>query len=336
MYHICYNQAISTKLKTTIIIIVHAAFFLGLFVAFFISNRANPRARLVETRGNNYRYINPLLECDMANFKIDSHLAEMQTKLTDQIDKISADPNISSVALYYRDLNNGPWIGINDSTLFSPASLIKVPLLITYLKIAESNPAIMNDTLRLTTPQSGPVQDILPEVTIVPNRDYTVKELINNMIVYSDNNAYDLLINHIDNQLLINTYTDLGINLDKAFKDPDGNILSVKDYASFYRILYNSSYLTKSSSEAALELLSHTKFGKGLITHLPSSVTVSHKYGERIYESTQEKQLHDCGIIYHPSHPYLLCIMTRGKNFSQLENAIQDLSSTVYQEILAN
>ena len=154
------------------------------------------------------------------------------------------------------------------------------------------------------------------------------------MIIYSDNVAYDLLLENIDNRLLVQTFTDLGINISQGFTNPSGNILSVKDYASFFRILYNSSYLNKTMSEKALKLLNQVEFDKALVAGLPSTITISHKFGEREFLATGEKQLHDCGIIYLPDKPYLLCVMTRGKDISLLANAISQISSLIYRQLL--
>ena len=51
--------------------------------------------------------------------------------------------------------------------------------------------------------------------------------------------------------------------------------------------------------------------------------------------STGEKQLHDCGIIYSPTNTYVLCIMTKGTNFTDLANTIKNISSMVYSYINA-
>ena len=44
-------------------------------------------------------------------------------------------------------------------------------------------------------------------------------------------------------------------------------------------------------------------------------------------------QLHDCGIIYHKSRPYLLCVMTYGKYFLKEVDIIKEISAIVYQEV---
>jgi hypothetical protein len=53
---------------------------------------------------------------------------------------------------------------------------------------------------------------------------------------------------------------DLSITVPK--KDTEENYLSVKDVATFFRILYNASYLSRDSSEYALDLLSRVTFDK--------------------------------------------------------------------------
>jgi hypothetical protein len=107
--------------------------------------------------------------------------------------------------------------------------------------------------------------------------------------------------------------------------------MSVKDYASFFRILYNASYLSKDSSQKALSLLSEVDFTDGLRGGVPKDVPVANKFGERQVGTTQ--QLHDCGIVYLTDHPYLLCIMSRGSDFDELASSIKTVSHLVYIEM---
>ena len=156
------------------------------------------------------------------------------------------------------------------------------------------------------------------------------------MITYSDNAAYALLIDHISNVELIRTYNDLGVDISRSFDNPDGNIMTLKDYSTFYRILYNSSFLTKTYSEKALEILSKTTFSEGMIGGVPTGTVVSHKFGERVFSSTGEKQLHDCGIVYASDKTYILCVMTKGKIFSDLADTIKTISSKIYLSVNKN
>ena len=151
------------------------------------------------------------------------------------------------------------------------------------------------------------------------------------MIVYSDNNSYELLIENIDNQILRQVYLNLGIDLDKAMEIPAGNIISVKNYASFFRILFNASYLNPPSSNELLDMLTRTTFKKGLVAGVGQGTTIAHKFGERYFSDTFERQLHDCGIVYSPQKPYLVCIMTRGTDLNSLTQSIKAISSTIFQ-----
>lgn len=230
-------------------------------------------------------------------------------------------------------MNNGPWFGIQENELFSPASLVKVPLMITYLKKAEQNLSILDQEILNTTVYDPKTQNIQPKVVLNKDQKYTIKQLIEQMIIYSDDVSYNLLNQQIPSTDIIKIYNELGVDVSKALTDPNGYIISVKDYASFFRILFNASYLNQEMSEYALKLLSQSDFKDGLITNLPKNITVSHKFGERQYLNTGLKQLHDCGIVYVPNKPYLLCVMTRGDNFDILKNTIQNISQIVYQNI---
>ena len=67
---------------------------------------------------------------------------------------------------------------------------------------------------------------------------------------------------------------------------------------------------------------------------MPPSIGVVHKFGERsLGPNGETKQLHDCGIVYYPNHPYLLCIMTRGTSFEPLRKTIAGTSQLFYAEL---
>jgi beta-lactamase class A len=85
-------------------------------------------------------------------------------------------------------------------------------------------------------------------------------------------------------------------------------------------------------SEKALKLLSQIKYTDALVKGINNpQIIVSHKFGERTFNDTGEKQLHDCGIVYIPQKPYLVCIMTRGDDFTKLSSSIAQISKTIYQ-----
>jgi beta-lactamase class A len=205
--------------------------------------------------------------------------------------------------------------------------------MMAYLKDAETDPGILDKVLTNTQTFDPTTVNFEPEITLIPNQKYTIRELISRMIIYSDNLAYNLLNNNMDAQKVIKVYNDLGVDISKGNIDPNGNIVSVKNYSAFFRILFNASYLNQDMSELALNTLSQSKFTQGLIAGLPPNITVAHKFGERQYLDTGQKQLHDCGIVYLPKSPYLICVMTRGQDFNDLTATIKDISASIYRSV---
>ncbi len=311
----------------TIILAGGAGFGLGYF-----SNQISSE-QFSEFRNNpenQYKFINPLLECNDIENVSNKKVMDMKEQVQDFINNETSKKNISFVSVYFRDLNNGPWFGINEKENFYPGSLLKVPLMMSVLKVAESNPAILDEKILYEGGEEGSIQYFKPERQIEQGKIYTTKELIEAMIEYSDNNATALLTKIITSKQLDESYSDLGVEVPQ-----DGKYtISVRNYASFFRILFNATYLNRDLSEISLNLLSQSTFKDGLRQGVPMEISISHKFGERIDEATGTKQLHDCGIIYYPDKPYLLCIMTRGDDFDKLSSVIQSLSKIIYEKII--
>lgn len=285
---------------------------------------------------NDYKFINPLLGYKLPESTEFQEYQSLGTQVNSLVSAKIASGQAADIAVYFRDQIKGRWVGINEDHTFSPASLLKVPLMIAYYKIAEGQPGLLQEKITWDGKTDlNQTEIIKPEFGLEPNKAYTVAELVDRMIAYSDNNATKLLLGHIDHNTLEEVFTDLHVKL-PANGQP-GDYISDKSYALFFSVLYSSTYLTPAMSEHALQLLSKTTFKDGLVAGVPSGVTVSHKFGEygMVGPSggVESQELHDCGHVYYPGHAYILCVMTKGKSVDTLKGVIKDVSSLVYSEM---
>lgn len=292
--------------------------------------------KTLQIRSGRNSLVNPLLDCEQAKDTVgDMGIIPFRAKIQRLVEEKTRQYQLTYVSVYFRELNDGTWFGINEQEHFAPASLLKVPLMITWLKQAESSPGLLSRTIVFDTAQGEDYNQLLtvrPSHSIVPGREYTVEELIRMMIVYSDNNANTLLFRKTDQRLLMKTYRELGVEPPLNSKSID--YMSVKEYGGIFKVLFNTSYLNREMSTKALQYLSEVEFRAGLVAGVPADVPVAHKFGERVLgEQGDTKQLHDCGIIYHPQNPYLLCIMTRGTDFATLDDIIRDISRLTFGEV---
>lgn len=279
-----------------------------------------------------YDFINPLLECESfseGNFLRSKELEKSMQKL---IDRIGRDPDVGHLSIYFRDLNNGPWMGFNENEKFTPASLLKVPIMMAYFRKAQIDPDYLEEELiyKKVSPEDSFMPNVKSGVKLEDGKKYSIKTLVEFMIVFSDNEASRILVENIDPVFLKNVYSDLMIPVPGETGGSE-NFMTVKEYASFFRILYNASYIDEKMSEMALDLLSKSNFKDGLVAGVSGGVAVAHKFGERSFGNLV--QLHDCGIIYNEEKPYLLCVMTRGKRFDKLEWVIKSVSEIVWEEV---
>lgn len=273
-----------------------------------------------------YPLLNPLLRDPGVEF---TEMRPFEYKVQQLVDERKKAGDAKQVAVYFRDLENGPLFGLSMSEPFSPASLMKVPMMMATLKEAEKNPALLSLKVRNDKPVMARSDlDVSP---LKRGEEYTVDELLRAMIADSDNDALIMLRTVVPTEALNQVFQDFGFIIPEVRAMDDS--MTVREYAAFFRILYNASYLNKESSQRALDYLSKSRFTRALAAGVPPGVVVAHKYGERSFDDVSTKQLHDCGIVYHPDEPYVLCVMTRGEDFDKLAGVIRDVSSLVYREV---
>lgn len=285
----------------------------------------------------NYRLINPLLTCTAPGGYQGKKYVELQDKLTGIINDEKNNGNATNISVYFHEIPGGRWVGIDETHQYDPASLLKIVLMITYYKEAEEHPNILEQKYSYTKS----INEIGDEIAFASSTvlrvgaSYSVKDLMKAMIADSDNGAAFTLLNHVNQATLAQVYKDLNIPSPDSI---NGNYtISPEQYLLFFRILYNATYLSRGYSEQALNMLSRTAYTSGLVSGTATSTVVAHKYGEHINSDANGNiasvELHDCGIVYGPHLPYLLCVMTTGTSADTLAGVIQHISKVVYQSV---
>lgn len=274
-----------------------------------------------------YEFVKPLLFVD--NTCESEMLWPIKQRVTEIIDANKQTNDLVSASFYFKDFNSNDWTSLNGDEKYFPGSLLKVPELIAFLKMNELNPGLLNKEILFDHQVLTDKKPVFLSKSIVVGQRYTIRQLLDYMITYSDNNATILLNNAIDVKVFQKVFTDLGL---EAPNWNAGNYpISAKDFSVFMRALYNGAYLNIKDSEFATELLSKCNFKEGVIKGLPKGSKVAHKFGES--GDAVEKQLHESAIVYLNGKVYLLTIMTKGKDNKKLADIISQISNAVFQKV---
>ncbi len=308
----------------------------GIFIGIIYCRTEYKAPIPVEVRENSkdYKYINPLLFYRISKLFYEDEFSVLDSDLQNYIKKSTKENKAESISVYYRDMNSGHWTGVNEDFKYHPSSMLKVLGMMSYYRQSQDVEGLLSKKLFYKYDKDYG-QNYPPE-KILSVGNYTFDELIKQMIIYSDNTVLSIFDKQDSENIFNKAYKTFQLPLANNLDDVDG-FMSPRSYSSLLRALYNSTYLSREMSEKALDLLTKTTFNKGIISGIPKDIVVAHKFGEHTYElednKVQDRELHDCGIVYYPQRPYLICIMTKGHDFKELESVISELSAIVYNYV---
>lgn len=313
-------------------------FAAGVAAGYALHAASKPTSPDREIRPGRDGFTNPLLDCEVADYVRGRELPSFKGELEELVAGFVGRGEADEVALYFRDLDNGPWFGIREKDTFTAASLLKVPLLMACLLQAESDPAFLRSTIRYEgLLEKEGIGGFVAERPLEVGRTYTIEELIEQVAVYSDNYAAQLLDDRVNRDILARLYADLGLDPELVRNPLKPAAISPKAYGQLFRVLYNASYLNRASSEKLLATLARAAYADGLVAGLPPGTVVAHKFGVNSFASPEQgrAQLHDCGIVYDARRPYFLCVMTRGREEQPLARVIAQTSRFIWERVEA-
>lgn len=277
-----------------------------------------------------YKYINPLIAVENSSSQKFSINRALELQLQNIVNEGKNNGTLAAAAIYYRDLETGIWVGINENTQFSPGKLLDIPLMITYFKLAEADPTILDQELLFVGPNETAGEYFATNEKLVPGRSYTTGDLITRMISKYDVDAANLLFDNVDKVSLQEVFSDLGISFKEEKTGQD--YIPLKLYSLFFRVLYNSTYLNREYSEKALGLIDMAADVHGVASGIPKSTLVSSRIGGSLNKGTGMYEAHDCGIVYHPAERYLICGSVTGKNITELESFLKKIGEVSYED----
>lgn len=282
-----------------------------------------------------FSLINPLVGVDSPNAFDVGLFSATKRKLLDLIDD-SKSEGLLTAGVYYRDLNSSVWFGLGENEEFVPASLLKMTYALAAYRESEEESFFLDKEFAYTqeiAEETKRRDNAETDTLLVVGQSYTVRDLARIMIVKSDNGARDALQNLIKKEYIEEVFTYLGIHAPEAVNNFQ---ISTADYALFFRMLYSSTFINEKHSEELLSVLTKTDFAYGITQYIPSRIATAHKWGVYNFPKDENgvelQELHDCGIVYEPEKPYLVCVMTKGDNQEILSKFIAETSRIIYED----
>lgn len=226
-----------------------------------------------------------------------------------------------SYSLSVYDLTNNQSFGINETTIFTAASVNKIPILASLYYFANAGEINLDQQVTL---QASDIQDYGTGSLRYdsPGTTYSVKTLARLMMEQSDNTASYILGREILNFEKIQKLID---SWGLTQTDMENNKTSLSDMTKILSKMYRGEVTNKALTLEMLGFMDESDFEDRLGLLLPKTVKIYHKTGDEI------GLIHDIGIINPEKHAYILGIFTSDITDEKVaKETIGQISKLVY------
>jgi beta-lactamase class A len=245
------------------------------------------------------------------------HYGNLSATLKNEISKYTL---LNNTGVFIQDVKTGAWLGINEKESFSPASLLKIPIMMAMLKKVDNGEVKLSDKIKILPEDAD---NLYGEVYKKVGEEETVMQLLEQMITFSDNTAKNAIKRQLSHLELDTIFVHVGIP--NPYMAYSNQTVSPRGYTRLLKALYYSTYLSSKMSEKALDLTTDTQQEQLLSLGVPSEIQVAHKFG-----IIDGKFLSDCGIVYHSKNPYFICVMINNEDMEENKELINKISKDTY------
>ena len=250
-----------------------------------------------------------------------------------EIEKIISQVE-GKVCVNFYDLNKNNGFSINGDKKVLSASMIKLLILTELMKKISEDKFSLSDTIMIANFMKTEGDGVLKELNA--GHHFTLKELATLMIIVSDNQATNILIDFLGmkniNQLgrevdLKETFLGRKMMDTEARKNGYDNYTCADDISLLFKLIYQEKLINKEASQLMLDILLRQQQGERLQRYLPSDIKIAHKCGDL------DNLENDGGIIWLGDRAYILVVLTNGMPNLQCKQTIGKISKFVYDKM---
>ena len=258
---------------------------------------------------------------------------EKYTEWKKEIEKIISQVK-GSVCINFYDLVKNTGFSIDGNKKVLSASMIKLLILAELMKKVSENKFSLSDVITVTEAMKTGGDGVLKELN--SGHHFTLKELTTLMIIVSDNQATNILIDFLGmeniNQLgrevdLKETFLGRKMMDIEARKKVYYNYTCADDISLLLKLIYQEKLINKEASQLMLDILLRQQQGERLQRYLPSDIKIAHKCGDL------DNLENDGGIIWIGDKAYILVVLTNGMPNLQCKQTIGKISKFVYDKM---
>lgn len=214
-----------------------------------------------------------------------------------------------------KDLDTGWEISFNRDKIIPSASLVKIPIMLSYFYAAGEGRVNLKDGIELVRSEKTGGSGLLKNSAA--GSFFSIEGLIELMITHSDNTAANMLIDLMGFDTLRSYFDKFGLkntNLSRKMMDFDDRKKGIENYTTAGEMayllegLYRKQFLNNGESVKCLKLLAQQKINDRIPKKLPEDALVAHKTG------LEYGVCHDAGIVFTEKGNFLICVLTRHNN----------------------
>ena len=258
---------------------------------------------------------------------------EKYTELKKEIEKIISQVD-GKVCINFYDLNKNDGFSINGDEKVLSASMIKLLILAELMKKISEDKFSLSDTIMMANFMKTEGDGVLKELNT--GHHFTLKELATLMIIVSDNQATNILIDFLGMENINLLGKELGLRatfLERGMMDAEArengydNYTSADDISLLLKLIYQEKLIDKEASQLMLDILLRQQQGERLQRYLPNDIKIAHKCGDL------DNLENDGGIIWFEDKVYILVVLTSRMSNLQCKQTIGKISKFVYDKM---
>lgn len=232
-----------------------------------------------------------------------------------------------NIGFYYAGLDETVTLTFNPDMPVIAASVIKIPIMIEAFRRFEDGNLDPNAIYTVKKEDHMPSCGALNRMHV--GLEVTIRDLVELMIILSDNSATNILIDMLGPELVTETIRGYGAKHSvlrrrlfntELWRKGINNHITAGDMGVLLEKMYRGEIVSPEASAEMIGILKEQRLNSKIPFFLePKEIITAHKTGE------DDNTTHDVGIVY-AKKPFVLCMVSNETDVPKFERLIQDIA----------